>query len=280
MESQVALKEDIAMDRVIQQERAYILNLVNKIAASGCNVLLVQKSILRDALTELSLHYLAKRKILVVKDIEREDVEFICKTIGCIPIAHIDQFVPEKLGKADLCEEVHLSGEKKVLKITGVSNQKAISILLRGSNQLVLDEAERSLHDALCVVRSLVKLKSMIAGGGAIETEIAVKLMEKSYEITGIKQLIVQSFAKSLEVIPLAIAENAGFMPIDILTELRAKHAIIKGKNIGIDIKKGLITDTYTEGVIQPTLVTESALKLATECVRSIMKIDEVVLCK
>jgi T-complex protein 1 subunit delta len=129
--------------------------------------LLIQKSILKDATNELSLHFLAKKGIMVVQDVERNDVEFISKTIGAVPIAHIDNMTPEKFGFAELCEEVRLGDDSKIFKITGVKNNKTVSVLTRGSNHLVLDEADRSLHDALCVLRSLVKSRALMAGGGA-----------------------------------------------------------------------------------------------------------------
>lgn len=158
MESTVVVNEYSAMDRIITEERNYIVGLVKKIKAAKCNVLLIQKSILRDAVNEMSLHYLQKAGIMVVKNIERDEIEFISKTLGCQPVAHIDQFTPIKLGKAKLCEEVTLSEGSRVIRITGVQNPNAtVSVLIRGSNGLLLDEAERSLRDALCVVRSIVK---------------------------------------------------------------------------------------------------------------------------
>jgi T-complex protein 1 subunit delta len=163
------------MDRILREERKYILGLCKKIKKSGCNVLLVQKSILRDAVNDLSLHFLAKMGIMVIKDVERDDVEFCCRTLGCRPVAHIDQFTAERLGSADLVEEVTMRSDagSKVVKLTGVPNAGATqTILLRGSNKLVLAEADRSVHDALCVVRSLVKKRFVISGGGSAEAEI------------------------------------------------------------------------------------------------------------
>ena len=158
MESTVVVNEYSAMDRIITEERNYIVGLVKKIKAAKCNVLLIQKSILRDAVNEMSLHYLQKAGIMVIKNIERDEIEFISKTLGCTPVAHIDQFTPIKLGKAKLCEEVTLSEGSRVIRISGVQNPNAtVSVLIRGSNGLLLDEAERSLRDALCVVRSIVK---------------------------------------------------------------------------------------------------------------------------
>ena len=160
MDSSLQINDYTQMDRILKQERKHILTMVKKIQASGCNVLLIQKSILRDAVNDLALHYLAKAKIMVIRDIERDDVEFICKTLNCKPIAHIDSFTPDKLGTAAICEEVTLSEGSKIVEIKGVPNEsQTVSILCRGSNQLVLDETERSLHDALCVVRSIIKKK-------------------------------------------------------------------------------------------------------------------------
>lgn len=125
-------------------------------------------------MSDLALHFLAKKGIVVVKDIERDEVEFICKTVGCTPVAHIDQLTTEKLGSAKLLEEETLSDDSKVLNITGVKvDCHTVSILVRGCNQLIVDEAERSLHDALCVVRAIVKSRAMVVGGGAPEIEMA-----------------------------------------------------------------------------------------------------------
>jgi len=165
------------MDRILKEERKYIAGLVTKIVKSGANVLLIQKSILRDATNDLSLHFLAKKGIMVVKDIDRDEIEFISKTINAVPIAHIDQLKEDKLGKADLCEEERLSDDSMVFKITGVPNKsQTVTILVRGSNGLIIDEAERSLHDALCVMRSLVKNRGIVPGGSAPEVEISHRL--------------------------------------------------------------------------------------------------------
>ena len=280
MDSTVEIQEYSQMDRILKEERAHIVKMVKKIKETGCNVLLIQKSILRDATNDLALHFLAKAKILVIKDIEREDVEFICKTLNCKPIAHIDSFTPEKLGTAAKCEEVTLSEGSKIVEITGVPNEaKTVSILCRGSNQLILDETERSLHDALCVVRSIIKRKAMVPGGSAPETEIAVKLTELANKTQGFKSYCYKAFADALEVIPYTLAENAGLKPVEIVTELRNKHRN-GDKYAGINVKKGIISNMFDEKVIQPSLVTISALKLATEVVRMILKIDDIVICR
>mmetsp|Transcript_10558 Transcript_10558/g.28087 ORF Transcript_10558/g.28087 Transcript_10558/m.28087 type:complete len:539 (+) Transcript_10558:1460-3076(+) len=279
VENNVIVQDYNAMDRILKEERQYLLGLVKRIKASGANVLLIQKSILRDAVTDLSLHFLAKLKIMVVTDIERDEIEFISKSLGCSPVASIDALAPEKLGKADLVEEVSLSGGEKVVRFTGVSTSTAptASILVRGSNNLVLDEAERSLHDALCVVRSLVRKQFLIAGGSAPEIEVAVQLAQYSKTLAGMQSYCVRAFGDALEVVPYTLSENAGLFPVEIVTELRRRHA--EGEaNAGINVKKGRVTDMVQEKVVMPLLVISSALRLATEAVRLILKIDDVVL--
>jgi len=278
MDNNVVVSDYAAMDRILRDERKYILNLCKKIKKSGANVLLIQKSILRDAYNELSLHFLAKMDILVVTDIERTDVEFICRTIGCAPIAHPDSISPDKLGHAAHVGDVVMPGSgHKVVKFTGVQNPgKTMTILLRGSNDLVLAEANRSVHDAQCVVRSLVKKRFMIAGGGSPEIEVALRLKDQALALSGMDAYCMKAYADALEVIPYTLAENAGMKPIQIVTELRKMHA--DGlTSAGIDIKNGKVTDMKHSNVLQPLLVSTSAISLATETVCMILKVDDMI---
>merc|ERR1719473_1598052 len=217
--------------------------MCKKIQKSGCNVLLIQKSILRDAVNELSLHFLAKMKILVVKDIEREDVEFISKTVGCMPIANVETVHAEKLGRADLVEEVP-TGDGRVVKVTGVPGTgKTVTLLCKASNRLVLDESERSLHDALCVLRCLVKKRFLTPGGGAPEMQCSYQLAKWANSLEGMQQYCVRAFAEAMEVVPYTLAENAGLDAIQVVTELRNRHA--KGEAAaGINVGKGRGTST------------------------------------
>lgn len=226
LENNVVVSDYTAMDRILKEERKYIVGLVKAIVKTGCNVLLIQKSILRDAVNELALHFLAKKNIMVIKDVERDDIDFTCKTIGATPVPHIDQLTAEKLGTAGLVEESSAGGsEQKIIRVTGCPVQnKRISILVRGSNQLVLEEAERSLHDALCVVRALVKTRKLVPGGACVEMEVAQKLQAHSREIFGTDSYCVRSYGESLELIPYTLAENAGLDPITFVTQLRNRH--------------------------------------------------------
>jgi len=180
------------------------------------------------------------------------------------------------LGTAALVEEVSTS-DSKVVKITGVpSGGKTVSILVRGSNKLVLDEAERSIHDSLCVIRCLVKKRFLIAGGGAPEIELSLHLGKWAKSLSGMDSYCTAAYADAFEVVPYTLAENAGLHPIAIVTELRSKHAE-GGKNFGINVRKGMITNILEERVVQPLLVSVSAVRLATETVAMILKIDDIV---
>ncbi|OQS02443.1 T-complex protein 1 subunit delta, partial [Thraustotheca clavata] len=277
MENNVVINDYSAMDRILREERKYILNLCKQIKKAGVNVLLIQKSILRDATSDLSLHFLAKMGIHVITDIERTDIEYISTTLGCLPVAHIESLTADKLGTAGLVQEESIGGHK-VVKITEVVRPgKTMSILVRGSNKLVLEEAERSLHDALCVVRSLVKKRFLICGGGAPEIEVALRLGEYGRTLQGTAAYCLQAFADALEVIPYTLAENAGLHPIGIVTELRAKHAA-GDKSAGINVRKGTISNMYDLNILQPLLVNTSEISLASECVRMILKIDDIVM--
>ncbi len=272
MENNVVVSDYAAMDRLLREERKYILNLCKKIKKWGVNVLLIQKSILRDAYNDLALHYLAKLDIMVVTDIERTDVDFIARTLHLQPIAHIDHCTPDKLGSAGLAQEVTIAGStSKVVKFTDIVNMgRTITVLMRGTNRLVIDEADRSLHDALCVVRSLVKKRFLISGGGSPEAECALKITQWSKTLTGVASYCARAFAEALEIIPYTLAENAGMNAISIVTELRNRHNA-GSVSSGINVKSGTISDMWEEKIVQPLLVNTSEITLATECVGKCM---------
>lgn len=239
-------------------------------------MLLIQKSILRDAVNDLALHFLAKLKIMVIRDIERDQVDFICKSLNCTPIASSDHFTADKLASAQMCHEVQV-GQGKVVKVTGIENMgRVATVLLRGSNKMLLDEAERSFHDSLCATRCLVKKQFLICGGGAPEIELAIQLAEYAKTLEGQESYCVRAFAEAFEIVPYTLAENAGLNAMNIVTELRNRH--VKGEKFdGINVRRGAITNMSEESVLQPLLVDTSAVTLATECVRAILKIDDIV---
>lgn len=277
MENNVVVNDYRQMDKILKEERAYLLNICKKIKKAKCNVLLIQKSILRDAVNDLALHFLSKLNIMVIKDIERDEVEFLSKAIGCKPIADIDNFTEDRLGTADLIEELDSSGSK-IVEITGVTSKyikPTVSVIIRGANNLVLDETERSLHDALCVIRCLVKQQALIAGGGAPEIEVSRQLMKEANKLSGVEQFVYKEFAQALEVIPTTLAENAGLNPINVVTDLRNRHENGE-KDAGISVRRSGASNTYDEHVLQPVLVSTSAIVLASECVKSILRIDDI----
>merc|ERR1711998_253479 len=276
MESNVVVSDYAAMDRILREEKQYILKICKKIQKSGCNVLIIQKSILRDAVNDLALHFLAKLKIMVIRDIERDQVEFICKSLNVTPVASSDHFTADKLASAQLCHEVQV-GQGKVVKVTGIENMgRVATVLLRGSNKMLLDEAERSFHDSLCATRCLVKKHFLICGGGAPEIELAIRLAEFAKTLEGQESYCVRAFSEALEIVPYTLAENAGLNAMNIVTELRNRH--VNGERFdGINVRKGAVTNMSEESVLQPLLVDTSAVKLATECVRAILKIDDIV---
>lgn len=176
MENNVVVSDYAQIDQILKEERQYIMKIVKQIVKAGANVILLQKSILRDSINDLAIHFLSKQKIMVIRDIERTDIPFICETLGCVPVAHPDNLTAEKLStKAISAQNTILPDGSKVFHID-VDQPATSTILIRGSSQLVMDEAERSIHDALCVLRCLVKNKGIVSGGGAIEVEIAKHL--------------------------------------------------------------------------------------------------------
>eukprot|EP00659_Diplonema_papillatum_P003577 gene3577-5550_t len=279
MEMQVAIKDYQQLDRVIKQERSYLLKMCKKISDSGCNVLLIQKSILRDAVNEQSLDFLAKMKIMVLKDIERTDVEFISKTLGCLPISSLDNLKPEKFGHAE-CVVQESTPEGKIVRVKGVKAPPegsrvvmapTATVFIKASNEPLAAEAERSFHDALCVVRSLVKKNAIVAGGGAPEIQLAINLSKKAKELEGVDAYCIKAYAEAFEVIPYTLAENAGLNPVRTVTELRNRH--VEGDiNHGINVRKGCVSDMTNENVVVPLLVPYNAVKLATETVAMILK--------
>lgn len=287
MESTVTISDYTAMDRALKEERQYLLKLCKQIKDAGVNVLLIQKSVLRDAVTAQSLDFLAKMKIMVVTDIERNEVDYITKTLGCIPVANIENLTSNKFGYADLVEEER-TPSGKVIKISGVqlSQMKAqkpfmgktVSFFLRGGNSLILEEAERALHDSLCVIRSIVKKRATIPGGAAGEVEVSLQLGKYAREqALGVQSFCMRAYADAFEIIPYTLAENAGLQPISIVSELRKAHEN-GNKSAGVNVRKGCVTDMAEVNVVQPLLVSTSAVRLATECVVMILKIDDIIL--
>lgn len=258
------------MKMFLEEENKMLKNMVDKIISSGANVAICQKGI-----DDVAQHYLAKSNILAVRRVKESDMTKLGRATGARIVNNLEDLGSKDLGSADLVEERKVETDKWVF-IEGCKHPKSVTILIRGGSQRVVDEADRSLHDALMVTKDVMEKPSIVAGGGSPESFVAGKLRDWSSTLTGREQLAADKFAESLEVIPLALAENAGMDPIDTLTELRSKQA--KGsKWVGIDARSAKIVDMSKLDIVEPLSVKEQIIKSATEVASMILRIDDVI---
>ena len=255
----------------MDEEEAIIKKMVDKIVATGANVVICQKGI-----EDLAQHYLAKAGIYAVRRAKKSDMEKLARATGGKVITNIDDLTASDLGKADLVEERKI-GEDKMTFVEGCKDPKAVSILVRGGSEHVVDEVERGLHDAICVVSAAIEDGKYVVGGGSPYIELAKRLREYSETVGGREALAVNAFANAVESIPRTLAENAGLDSIDILVELRAKHEKPDGKYFGVDVYKGKISDMSKEEVLEPLRTDVQAIKSASEAAIMILRIDDVV---
>ena len=258
------------MKMFLDEENKMLKNMVDKIISSGANVAICQKGI-----DDVAQHYLAKSNVLSVRRVKESDMTKLSRATGARTVNNLEDLSSKDLGSADLVEERKVETDKWVF-IEGCKHPKAVTILIRGGSQRVVDEAERSIHDALMVTKDVMEKPSIVAGGGSPESYVAGKLREWSSTLSGREQLAADKFAESLEVIPLALAENAGMDPIDTLTELRSKQT--KGsKWSGIDARGGKVVDMSKLDIVEPLSVKEQIIKSATEVASMILRIDDVI---
>ncbi|MCQ8892311.1 MAG: TCP-1/cpn60 chaperonin family protein [Candidatus Methanosuratincola sp.] len=258
------------MKAFLDEETEMLKELVEKVARSGANVVVVQKGI-----DDVAQHYLAKKGILAVRRAKRSDVEALAKASGARIVTSVDDLTPNDLGFAALVEERRV-GKDKMVFVEGCKNPKAVTILIRGGSDRMVDETERSLHDAKCVVRNIMQDPYLVYGGGAPEEEVATRLREYGRSLSGREQLAVLKFAEAMEEIPLTLAENSGLDPVDILVEIRAAHA--KGqKTYGVDVMSGKVDDMSKSNVFEPASVKKQAIKSATEAAITLLKIDDII---
>src|SRR5438309_6967646 len=258
------------MKSFLDEENKMIKNMVDKVIASGANVLLCQKGI-----DDMAQHYLAKAGILTVRRVKESDLAKLAKATGARLVSNLDDLFEKDLGTAENVEERKVETDRWVF-IEGCKHPKAVTILVRGGSQRVVDEVERSIHDALMVVKDVMENTMIVAGGGAPETYAATKLREWSKSLEGREQLAVEKFADALEVIPITLAENAGMDPIDTLTSLRSKQ--LKGnKWTGIDVMKGVVASMHSTDIFEPLSVKIQIVSSATEAACMILRIDDVI---
>jgi thermosome len=254
----------------MEEENQMLKDMVNKIKSTGANVVLCQKGI-----DDIIQHYLSKEGMLAVRRIKESDMTKLAKATGGRIVGRVDDLNDTELGLAENVEEKRVEEDNWVF-IEGCKNPKAISILLRGGTQRVIDEADRSMHDALMVVKDVIEKPKIVYGGGAPEAFIALKLRDWSKSLSGRDQLAVEKFADAMESIPLALARNAGMNPIDTITQLRSKQSTGE-KFTGVDVINGTIADFEKLGIVEPVKVKEQIIKSATETANMILRIDNVV---
>ena len=254
----------------LDEENRMLKNMVDKVIGSGATVVFCQKGI-----DDMSQHYLAKAGVLAVRRIKESDLTKLAKATGARIVTNLDDLYEKDLGTANLVEERKIEEDRWVF-VEGCKHPKSVSLLLRGGSQRVVDEVERSVHDAIMVVRDVMEFPSIVAGGGAPETYVATKLRSWSKSLEGREQLAAEKFAEAMESIPLALAENAGMDPIDTLATLRSKQ-LKEEKWTGIDVLKGRVSNMKTSDIIDPLVVKNQVISAASEAACMILRIDDVI---
>ena len=254
----------------LDEENKMLKNMVDKVIGSGATVVLCQKGI-----DDMAQHYLAKANILAVRRVKESDLTKLARATGARIVTNLDDLFEKDLGSAETVEERKIEEDRWVF-IEGCKHPKSVSLLLRGGSQRVVDEVERSIHDAIMVVRDVMEVPSIVAGGGAPETYVATKIRSWSKSLEGREQLSAEKFADSLESIPLALAENTGMDPIDTLATLRSKQ--LKGEKwTGIDVLKARVVNMKSSDIIEPLSVKQQVVSAASEAACMILRIDDVI---
>ncbi len=270
IDAKIQITDPNQLQAFVDQEEKILRDMVEAIAKSGANVLFCQKGI-----DDIAQHYLAKKGIYAVRRVKKSDMEKLARATGARIVTKVKEISPEDLGSAGLVKEEKI-GDEEMTFVQECKSPKAVTILIRGGTEHVIDEVERAVKDALGDVVAALKMERIVAGGGATEIEVAQKLRKFANTLSGREQLAVQAFAEAIEVVPKTLAENSGFDPIDVLTELKAKHDA-KQKWAGIDVFTGKIVDSWKAGVIEPLKIKTQAIKSATEVTELILRIDDVI---
>ena len=268
--AEIRISDPTQIKKFLDEETKMLKGMVDKLVSTGANVVVCQKGI-----DDMAQHFLAKAGVLAVRRVKESDMTKLAKATGGRMVTSLDDLSDKDLGYANIVEERKVEEDKWVF-IEGCKNPKAVTILVRGGSQRVVDEAERSLHDALMVTKDVMEKPAIVAGGGAPEAQIAHELREWSTKLTGRQQLAAQKFAEAIETIPLTLAINAGLDPIDTQVELRAKHG--QGKIwYGISAMDQGVSDIYEKQIVEPLAVKEQIIKSATEAASMLLRIDDVI---
>lgn len=270
IDAKIEITDPSQMQAFLNQEETLLIEMVDRISASGANVVFCQKGI-----DDLAQHFLAKKNIYAARRVKKSDLEALSRATGARIVTSLKDLTSKDLGTAGMVEERKIGSEDMTF-VTGCKNPKAVTILVRGGTEHVADEAKRALTDAIGDVAAALKIGKIVAGAGAPEIEVAKELRKYAESFSGREQLAISAFADALEVIPRTLAENAGMDPIDLLVELKAAHDK-KQKWAGIDVFRGKIVDSWAVGVIEPLKIKTQALSSASEVARMILRIDDVI---
>lgn len=269
-DAKIQITDPSQLHSFVEQEEKMLREMVDKLKNIGTNVIFCQKGI-----DDLAQYYLAKEGIYAVRRVKKSDIEKLAKATGAMIMNKISEMTSEDLGYAGIVEDIKI-GEDNMTYVTECENPKSVSLLVKGGTEHVVDEVERAIKDALGDCVAALKDNKVIAGAGSIEIELSKRLNEYANSLTGREQLAVMSFAEAMESIPKTLSENAGLDPIDMLTELKAKHD--QGhKWAGIDVFQGKVVDAWELGVIEPLKIKTQAIRSASEVTELILRIDDVI---
>jgi len=269
--AEIRIRDPAMMKAFLDEETEMLRKMVQKIKDVGANFVACQKGI-----DDIAQYFLAREGIMAVRRVKESDIEKLSRATGADMVTNIEHLTPESLGYAELVEEQKV-GEDKMVFIEGCENPKSVGILIRGGLERFVDEAERAMHDALFVVADTFKTNKIVAGGGAVETELAKHIREFASQVGGKEQLAIEAFAEALESIPATLAENAGFDPIDVMVDLRAAHSKPEGIWTGVNVFEGGVADLMETGVLEPVAVKKQLVKSATEAACMILRIDDMI---
>ena len=269
-DAKIQINDPSQIQAFLDQEEKMLRNMVEKVANSGANVVICQKGI-----DDIAQHYLAKKGIYAVRRAKKSDIEKLARATGAKIVTNLDDLTPAELGKSGIVEEKKV-GDEQMTFVRECINPKAVTILVRGGTEHVIDEVKRALDDSIGVLASAIRNGKVVAGGGAIEIELAKKLRYFADSLSGREQLAVNAFADAIEVIPRTLAENAGLDPIDMITGLKAAHD--RGQKwAGVDVFNGKVTDSWADGIIEPLQIKTQAVQSAAEVAIMILRIDDVI---
>jgi thermosome len=269
-DSKINIENPAHIAAFLKQEEDMLRDMVEKIVATGANVVICQKGI-----DDMAQHFLAQKGLTALRRAKKSDMEKLARAIGGKIISDLNDISSKDLGSASLVEERKI-GDDKMTFIEGCKNPKAVTILIRGGTERLNNETERSIHDALCAIRDLIQDPKVVAGGSASEMEMATSLKKYAQTISGREQLAILAFVEALESITVTLSENAGLDPIDILSELRTRHEK-RETWAGIEVNSGKVQDMAKMGVYEPVAVKRQIIKSAYEAASLILKIDDVI---